>query len=202
MTARRTTALAGAALIASMLAPTAGAAVAPVGDDRAAAAAKTRLTFTVDDCEGCEISLISAKENAAGDGLDVWQSKTREVVDGEVTFKLATKHTWGLSANVVAPWEGGLGYVTNLVWRYNGEGVGDAVSLDEAVTKRRASACWEGTRQRTVTVPIVVEEVEVDGVQGRTPGTIAYVPTTESWLKPMRRAYDGVIGSQDVNVCR
>ena len=53
-----------------------------------------------------------------------------------------------------------------------------------------------------VTVPIVVEEVEVDGVHGRVPGSIAFVPTTSSWLPPMRRTFDGVLGSQDVNICR
>ena len=70
------------------------------------------------------------------------------------------------------------------------------------MTKRRASACWEGVRRRAITVPLVVEEVEVDGVQGRVPGSIAFVPTTQSWLAPMRRVWDGVLGSQDVNICR
>jgi hypothetical protein len=53
-----------------------------------------------------------------------------------------------------------------------------------------------------VRVPLVVEEVEVDGVHGQVPGSIAFVPTTQSWLAPMRRVWDGVLGSQDVNICR
>ena len=81
----------------------------------------------------------------------------------------------------------------------DGTYVGDTVTLEEAVTRTRASACWEGVRRRNVTVPLVVEEV--DGVHGRVPGSIAFVPTTESWLKPMRRTWDGVLGSQDVNIC-
>jgi len=32
-------------------------------------------------------------------------------------------------------------------------------------------------------------------------GSIAFVPTTQSWLKPMREVWDGVLGSQDVNIC-
>ena len=47
----------------------------------------------------------------------------------------------------------------------------------------------------------MVEKVEVDGVKKRVPGSIAFVPTTESWLKPMREVVDGVLGSQDVNIC-
>lgn len=79
--------------------------------------------------------------------------------------------------------------------------VGDPVTLEEAVTKTRASACWEGVRRRSVTVPLVVEEVEVDGVHERVAGSIAFVPTTQSWLRPMREVWDGVLGSQDVNIC-
>lgn len=86
--------------------------------------------------------------------------------------------------------------------------VGDTVTLAEAVTKKKASACWEGVRRRAMTVPIVVEEVEeveeveVDGVHERVPGSIAFVPVTEGWLPPMREVWDGVLGSQDVNICR
>jgi len=47
----------------------------------------------------------------------------------------------------------------------------------------------------------VVKEVEVDGAKKRVPGSIAFVPTTESWLNPMREVIDGVLGSQDVNIC-
>jgi hypothetical protein len=89
-----------------------------------------------------------------------------------------------------------------VAWRYDGEGVGDVITLDEAVTKKKASACWEGVRSRTVTVPLVVEEVRVRGVKKEVDGSIAFVPTTQGWLPPMRRVWDGVLGSQDVNICR
>lgn len=163
---------------------------------------RTRLTFTIEDCEGCEIQLVNARGTLDADVVHVWQSPTRTVEDGRVTFRVATKRTWGLSVTVRAPWEGHTGYATTVAWRYAGEQVGDTVTLAEAVTKRKASACWEGVRRRAVTVPLVVEEVEVDGVRERVPGSIAFVPVTEGWLPPMRRVWDGVLGSQDVNVCR
>ncbi len=192
-----------ATLLATMLAPTATAAAdaAPRGDERAAAA-RTRLTFTVEDCEGCKIQLVNARSTLDADSVHVWQSRTRSVDNGRVTFRVATRRTWGMSATVRAPWEGHTGYLATVAWRYNGELVGDTVTLEEAVTKTKASACWEGVRRRAVTVPLVVEEVEVDGVHERVPGTIAFVPTTQSWLAPMRRVRDGVLGSQDVNICR
>lgn len=201
----RTTAaaVAGTALLA-VLAPTATATIADRAPDGRAAAPRTTLTFTVDDCEGCEIQLTSAlgtiKQANAGE-VDIWSSRTRTVEDGSVSFTIPTKRTWGMSVAVRAPWEGFTGYRTTVAWRYNGKLQGDPVTLEEAVTKTKASACWEGTRQREVTIPLVVEKVRVRGVKKVVDGSIAFVPTTESWLKPMREVWDGVLGSQDVNIC-
>jgi len=194
-----------AALLAATLVPAAagGAATGAVSDERAAAP-RTRLTFTVDDCEGCKVRLTSAlgtiAEANAGK-VDIWSSRTRTVEEGSVTFDIPTRRTWGMSVAVRAPWEGFTGYRTTLAWRYNGELQGDPVTLEEAVTKTKASACWEGVRSREFTVPIVVEKVRVRGVRKMVAGSIAFVPTTQSWLHPMRRAVDGVLGSQDVNIC-
>lgn len=200
MNARRLTSLASAAVLAALLAP---ALPATAGDGDARQAAKrTRLTFAVADCEGCEFQLTNARRTLDADVVHVWTSRTRTVEDGTVTFRPRTRRTHGMSVTVHAPWEGHTGYATTVAWRYNGEQVGDAVTLEEAVTKKRASACWEGTRRRNLTIPLVVEEVEVDGVHGRVPGSIAFAPETLSWLSPTRRVVDGVLGSQDVNICR
>lgn len=198
--------IAGAALL-TLLAPASGAtaATADTGPaDQRAAEPRTTLTFTVDDCEGCELQLTSAlgtiKEANAGK-VDIWSSRTRTVEDGSVTFTIPTKRTWGMSVAVRAPWEGHTGYRTTIAWRYNGELQGDTVTLEEAVTKKKASACWEGVRTREVTVPLVVAKVRVQGVKKEVAGSIAFVPTTQSWLQPMREVWDGVLGSQDVNIC-
>jgi hypothetical protein len=197
--------LMAAALLSVTLVPvsTGGAASGAISAEHAAAT-RTQLTFTVDDCEGCEIQLTSAlgtiAEANAGE-VDIWNSKTRTVKDGSVTFDIPTKRTWGLSVVVHAPWEGYTGYRTTVAWRYNGNLQGDTVTLAQAVTKKKASACWEGVRRRNVTVPLVVEEVEVRGQEERVPGSIAFVPITQSWLHPMREVQDGVLGSQDVNIC-
>ncbi len=50
-------------------------------------------------------------------------------------------------------------------------------------------------------MPLVVEKVRVDGVKNEVDGSIAFVPTTQSWLHPMREVHGGVLGSQDVNIC-
>ncbi len=204
MTIRTMTAVLGATVLTALLAPSATATVADRAEDVRAAGPRTSLTFTVDDCEGCELQLTSAlgtyAEADAGN-VDIWTSKVRTVHNGSVTFDMLTRHTWGMSVAVRAPWEGFTGYRTTLAWRYNGKYVGDTVTLEEAVTKTKASACWEGSRSREVTMPIVVEKVRVQGQKKQVAGSIAYVPTTQSWLHPMRAALDGVLGSQDVNIC-
>jgi len=202
-TTMRTIALASAALLATLLTPSASDATT-MADDARAAAPRTQLTFTVDDCDGCKIQLTSAlgtDAEADAGKVNIWNSATRTVRNGSVTFDIATKRTWGMSVAVDAPWEGFTGYRTTVAWRYNGKYVGDTVTLEEARSKTKASACWEGVRRRSVTVPLVVKEVEVDGAKKRVPGSIAFVPTTESWLNPMREVIDGVLGSQDVNIC-
>jgi hypothetical protein len=190
------------ALLAGSMAAAAPSAHAQVAQVAERAAARTALTFAVDDCEGCEVQLVNARSTLDADVVHVWQSQTKEVRDGTVTFRVATRRTWGLSVTVRAPWEGHTGYATTVAWRYDGERVGDPVTIEEAVTKRKASACWEGVRSRAVTVPLVVEKVRVRGVRGKVAGSIAFVPTTQGWLPPMREVWDGVLGSQDVNICR
>ncbi len=193
---------AGGALLAALLAPAGTGAAEPAAGERAHAAARTTLTFTVEDCEGCEIQLVNARSTLDADVVHVWESRTKQVDGGRVSFTVPTRRTWGMSATVVAPWEGHTGYRTTVAWRYNGERVGDPVTLEEAVTKKKASACWEGVRSRRVTVPLVVAKVRVAGVRKEVDGSIAFVPTTSSWLPPMREVWDGVLGSQDVNICR
>ena len=56
-------------------------------------------------------------------------------------------------------------------------------------------------RTREVAIPLVVEKVRVDGEKKRVNGSIAFVPVTQSWLRPMREVTEGVLGSQDGNIC-
>ena len=161
----------------------------------------TRLTYVVDGCDGCRVQLTNAQQ---GDRArpEVWMSPTKTVRNGSVSFTVRSSRTWGLSTTIEAPWEGHTGYRTNLVQRYAGHLVGDAVTAADAQSASRASSCWAGTRQARVRIPVEVHRVEVDGVHGRVPGTLAFTTTTEDWQGGMRQAPGGVLGSQDVEVCR
>ena len=162
----------------------------------------TTLTFEMPGCDGCEVRLYQARAGKDPSHPTAWISKEKQVADGQVRYRIQSRHTQGLSMTVVAPWEGHTGYLTTVAFRYGHEQVGDAVTFREARRKKRASACWEGTRRDAVTIPVVVREVMVQGVKERVKGSIAYLPTTQAWLPPMREARRGVLGSQEINNCR
>ncbi|WP_232680939.1 hypothetical protein [Nocardioides sp. R-C-SC26] len=185
--------VAGTALLPS--APTAAAEDAP-----RAAAARATVTFAVEDCEGCELRLHQVTER--GDRWVSWSSKAQKVADGEATFRVPRARLQGARLSVSAPWEGHTGYVTMAVFRYGGTAAGDDVSFAEARGARRASGCWAGPgATSSTTIPLVVRRVQVDGVRGRTTGTIAYTEQTQDWSLPMERVYRGVAGAQDIAPC-
>lgn len=172
------------------------------GQGAGAAPPTTTLTFKVPDCNGCELTLIQARwDRSAGSGVRVWNGPHAVVRRGKATFTVPRSRTTGLSVAVSAPWDGQLAAVTTVAFRYAGHDVGDRVSFADARDERRAAACWAGTRRSRITIPLTVRKVRVEGVRGRTDGTIAYARTTRAWMQPMRRSYAGVLASQDVNVC-
>jgi len=170
--------------------------------DAARAVPKTTITFEVPDCEGCEVGIMQGRwDPDAKWGMRVWDGGQKTVEDGVVTFKVPTKRTEGMSMTVTAPWEGHTGYVTTVVFRYGGEKAGNEIGFAEARKKTKGSACWAGTGEDAVTMPLTVRKVWVQGVRHRVRGSIAYADVTQDWMKPMRDVWDGVMGSQDVNIC-
>ncbi|MGY2702986.1 hypothetical protein ACVW2K_002570 [Nocardioides sp. HB32] len=201
-TLRRGTA-AVAALVAGLTgAVAAGSPAADASTPARAAVAKTTITFEMSGCDGCEVGLMQARwDKHAQYGVRYWDTGQKTVSDGTVSFTVPTKHTRGMSMTLTAPWEGHTGYVTTVAFRYGGEQVGDEVGFAEARSKSKASACWAGTSADEVTIPLTVRKVWVEGVRHRVRGSIAYAAVTQDWMVPMRDVWDGVMGSQDVNVC-
>lgn len=168
----------------------------------ARAVPKTTITFEAPGCDGCQVRLFQARwDKHAKYGVKVWQTSQKTVEDGAVTYIVPTKHTHGMSMTVIAPWEGHTGYLTTVAFRYGGEKPGDEVGFRDARSKSKGSACWAGTDTDEVTVPLTVRKVWVEGVRHRVRGSIAYASVTQDWMVPMRDVWDGVMGSQDVNVC-
>lgn len=159
------------------------------------------VTFKAPGCEGCHLRVYSAVWPSEG-VPEVWTSREKTVRDGRVTFAVPAGGTRGLSVSVIAPWEGHTGYVTNVAFKYGNTATGEVITVDRAQAKQRASACWAGTHARRTTLRLITARVSVEGVDGEpTPGTLAFAKVTQRALVPMRTAYDGVLGSQDVNIC-
>lgn len=157
----------------------------------------TRLTLKAAHCDGCQIQVM----NGALRPENTWQAPDKTVANGRVTFRVPRNLTSGISATVIAPWEGNTGYDTVVAWRYAGQKVGSTVDLASARASHRGSPCWGGTDARSLTVPLTVRKVRVQGNTGPTYGSIAFAKVTQPWLKPVIRAYHGILGSQEVIAC-
>lgn len=177
-----------------------GAPAVPAAPAPQQAPSTTTVTFELPDCEGCTVQLEQGRERR-GD-VTAWRSREKAVGDdGVVRFTVPVRRTRGVAVLVGAPWEGHTGYTTTVAMRYAGMQPGDEPTLAEARDQTRASACWAGAGVGRVTVPLTVEKVRVDGVHRRVWGSIAYASTTQDWVAPMRDVWDGVLGSQDLNIC-
>ncbi len=162
----------------------------------------TRVVLPIEDCRGCRVQVYSGLATDDPAEPRLWASLEKRVRDGKVAFAVPSSRTAGMSVVVRAPWEGHTGYDTTVVFRYAGLTAGEQVDTDVARTRHRASGCFEGTSRDKVTLPVVVRRVQVPGVHGPVAGTLAHLATTTPWLAPMRRVHEGVLGSQDVTVCR
>jgi hypothetical protein len=173
--------------------------VAVAGTNASATSApNTTLTLKIANCEGCVIGLTSVM---AADYEDLWSSPEKKVKNGEVTFKVPTDRTAGLSIGVEAPWEGAVPAHTIVALRYKGYGVGDKVSYSDIKTAKKASGCWAGTTETDATLKVVVKKVTVQGNMGPVTGSIAFTKLTQPYLQPMQPTPKGVLATQDVFGC-
>ncbi len=157
----------------------------------------TKVTFTAPGCDGCQVQVM----NAARYDENFWGAPQKTVSGGSVTFGVPRPLTRGISATVVAPWEGTTGFTTLVAFRYGGHQVGDLVSFTDARSRDRATPCWAGTTQDASTIPLTVREVRVPGTTGPTNGTIAFARVTQPWLAPMLDTFKGIVGAQDQILC-
>jgi len=196
MTSRVASAAAAFAITIGALTATTGVAGA-VGAP-SAEPSRTHLTVTVKGCQGCTLRLTQALDGQQ----EVWQSKSKKVKDGTASWSVPTGRTHGMSITVLAPWDGGAGYVPTVVFRYAGEEFGSTPTNAVAKTKNRASSCWAGTSEDSVTVPITVRRANATSPSGdRIQTPRAYTSVTQRWEQPMSRVWRGISGTQDATYC-
>ncbi|MBU2073008.1 MAG: hypothetical protein KJ938_01100 [Actinobacteria bacterium] len=193
------TALLNAALLTTAVLTTSTAVPATAGGP---ADGTTRVVLRMPDCEGCTVQVVSALATDDPDEPRLWASLEKQVRDGKVAFPVPSTRTAGMQVLLDAPWEGHLGYRTTVVLRYAGQQPGEEMTVREARDRNRASSCFEGTSRDRVVLPVRTRPLQVQGVHERVRGTLAFAARAVPWLSPMDRAVDGVLGSQDLRVCR
>ncbi|MBF4160917.1 hypothetical protein [Nocardioides acrostichi] len=187
--------LAGLVTTAALAGGLGAAAAAPAhADDQPT---RTKVTVKIAHCDGCTVHLVQAIEGEQ----DVWQSRVRDVVDGEAHFSVPVEHTAGMSLDFTAPWENHIGAVTTAAFHYPGHQVGDKVTKSDALGRSRASGCFAGTDQRHLTLRLRAVQIPVQE-EGKGTGTTLFAVHSTAFDKPMYRAYHGRLGTQDATWCR
>jgi hypothetical protein len=167
--------------------------------------AMTELTLDARFCEGCTFQLTQAlADPEAPGGVSVWHSDEVTVRGnhGEITFTVPKSRTRGMSITFDAPWEGQLPGASTVVMGYQGHTNDPDVGVVEATNSKMGSACWAGTQADHIRIGVATEKVQVDGVHGPVTGTLAFLYSSmNEVLPPMREVTDGVMSSQDINIC-
>ncbi len=122
----------------------------------------TKVTFEAPGCDGCEMQVM----NGAFRLENTWSADPQQVTSGEVTFRVPRPLTKGITATVLAPWEGATGYTTVVAFRYAGHQKGDPVTFSDARDQRHGSPCWGGAKSKNVTLALTTRQVTVPGTTG------------------------------------
>ncbi|HEY3531446.1 MAG TPA: hypothetical protein VGK78_20045 [Nocardioides sp.] len=191
-----------ATLAATMLATTAqNDAHAATGSAAPAArqSARTALHIHVTGCDRCSVQLQQAIH---GRGT-VWQSRSKRIGDDkEVTFRVRSYRTKGMSFVLRAPWARDLDWVPNVATRYAGHKVDSFVTRTEARAADRAEGCWAGTNLDRVALGFHVSRISAEAGDGSpTKAPLVYATHTMSSWRPMADTYKGTIANQEAFYC-
>jgi hypothetical protein len=104
-----------------------------------------------------------------------------------------------MSFTISAPWEGNTGSVSNIV--LGGGAPGGRVPVDEAKTRRQATACWAGTTRTKAVIQVSVARVTVEGCEGPTKAALAWASPTVPTIGPLDSTSKGGLGNQDAYFC-
>jgi hypothetical protein len=156
----------------------------------------TRITLHVTTCRHCPVRLVQA-----GGSRHVWHSPTKRIRHGVVSFRVLTRHTYGMSFEIRPRWSSA-GYIPNIVTRYGRTHAGDMVTNAVAKHKKFATGCWAGTSARRVSLDVRAVRFPLPDMLGHPGHSVRawFKPTLASTL-PMVRTTKGAIGNQDAFYC-
>jgi len=172
----------------------------------ATAGPQTVMRFVVTGCEGCTIGvqrgLLSNPPSAFLPATpNYWQGPTAKVRNGVASFKLPTAWTPGSSFTLSAPWEGNTGGMTNIVLGSGGPS-GQTLTTKQALARKKATACWPGTKKAIETFKVSVARKTMPGMDNQpVVFAIAWTSPTEDTSGVMQPTTHGLLGNQDMYYC-
>ena len=146
--------------------------------------------------KGCRVCKVRLYEDRGSD--TPWKSKWKKGKRGKTVFKVPTTKTVGLTVQVRAPWERRMTKTTEVVMRYKGKSPGQKVSARKAARSKKATSCWAGTVADSAKLVVATKRVVIGGKVA----TRAWAKKTKNFLKPMRKARQGVLMVRKVTSCR
>lgn len=196
--------------IAAVLATVLAATLATTAQDDAHAASatdratthhqdRTKLNLHVTGCDRCSVQLYQAIDGRPA----VWHSAEQKIgSDHEVSFRVPTRRTHGMSFTLDAPWAQGLDAIPNVVTRYAGHAIDSSITRKVARHAKRAAGCWAGTDLDSLTLDFNVARIQARSAPGY-PVTAPLVYATHSlssWA-PVVKTFKGMIANQEAFYC-
>ena len=183
------------------------AAVAPAASGapttRPEAAPRTTVTLVVAGCDGCTVGMqraINTNSTITPHRPTYWNGRKAKVTAGRVTFSVPSAYTAGMTFTISTPWEGGTGFVANIVLGDSTTG-GKPVSVTKAKSRKMATACWAGTSSATATIRVRVTRVTVEGYNEPATAPLAWASPTVPTVGPLDKTFSGTMGNQEAYYC-
>ncbi len=156
----------------------------------------TTMTLHVVTCAGCPVRLTQSLP-----GHDIWQSASKKVTGGIVTFTVPTYRTRGLTISVAPRWQT-LNAVPLVAFQYAHTTIGQVIPNAVAAEKRLGRPCWAGTQAGAVSMIIRVVKYPHRSLSGD-PGYAIRVwsRVTRESMRPYLATYRGTVASQAVVTC-
>ncbi len=166
----------------------------------------TLVRLVVRHCDGCTVGVQRGLETVPASKVNppapnYWNGPTAKVTNGLAILRVPTAYTPGVSFTLSAPWEKNTEAQSNIALGGHG-GAGKTFTPNQAMARKRATACWAGTNASTTTINVSVTRTTMPGVGGK-PATyaIAWASPSVAVLGRLSATSHGMLGNQDMYFC-
>lgn len=175
----------------------------PFASPAVAATQMTTITMSVTGCEGCVIVPATTPAGAT----DIYNGPRTKVRNGVATIVVPTAQTAGMYFGIEPSWKSMINAQPLIVFQYKGAAGGGTVTRAEAMSYKKASACWAGTTNSSTSLEVVVRRVWMPAFNpgkpaSRTQVPLAWVVPTQKALAPFWPSVKGVLAVQNTVDCR